>query len=69
MITKYKQLIIVFMVISQAESFENNEFCQKMAIKHCTTHLSEIFQGLEERTLNFERCNEFQAMMESKSFF
>lgn len=66
MITKYKQLIIVFMVISQAESFENNEFCQKMAIKHCTTHLSEIFQGLEERSRNFERCTEFQVIKERK---
>lgn len=66
MITKYKQLIIIFMVISQAESFENNEFCQKMAIKHCTTHLSEIFQGLEERSRNFERCTEFQVIKERK---
>ena len=70
MVTKYKQLIIVFIVITQAKTFENNEFCQKMAIKHCTTHLRDIFQGLEEKRWNSERCSEFQVLMERKcSFF
>ena len=67
MVTRYKQLLIVFIAISQAvEAFENNEFCQKMAIKHCMTHLRDIFQGLGEKSRNFERCSEFQVMMERK---
>ena len=67
MVTKYKQLIITFfMVISRVEAFENNEFCQKMAIKHCTTHLSEILEGLQEKSWNFERCSEFQVMIKRK---
>ena len=64
MVAKYKQLIIVFIIISQVEAFENNVFCQRVAIKHCTTHLSEILQGLEEKNQRFERCSEFQVMME-----
>lgn len=69
MVSKYKQLIIVFIVISQAKAFENNEFCQKMAIKHCTAHLRDIFQDLEEKRWNSERCSEFQVMMERKWSF
>ena len=69
MVTKYKQFIIVLIVISQAIAFENSEFCQKMAITHCTTHLREISQGLEEKSPNFERCSEFQVMMERKRSF
>ena len=62
MVTKYK-LMIVLMVICRAEAFENTEFCQKMAIKDCTAHLSEIFHALEQRTESFEKCARLQVTL------
>lgn len=60
MVNTYQQFIIAFVMILRAEAFENTEFCQKMAIKDCAAHLSEIFQALEQRTRSFEKCTEFQ---------
>ncbi|KAL9984350.1 hypothetical protein ACROYT_G006634 [Oculina patagonica] len=51
------------MVIFRIEALKNTEFCQKMAIKDCTAHLSEIFQALEQKTRSFEKCAEFQEVI------
>ena len=48
------------------KSFDNIEFCQKMAIKDClTTNLGEIVQALDKRTgdQKFEKCEEVQVRL------
>ena len=66
------RVFIMLILLSQMALFETIEFCQKMAIKDCTTYLNEIFQALEERTQDqkFEKCTEFQvSLKKSKSSF
>ena len=66
------RVFVMLILLSQVELFENIEFCQKMAIKDCTTYWNEIFQALEERTQDrkFEKCTEFQvSSKKSKSLF
>ena len=44
------RLLTILLVFQSArvKSFEDIEFCQEIAIKDCSTNLSEIFQALEE---------------------
>ena len=55
--------ILLIFQSARVKSFENIEFCQEMAIKDCTTNLSEVFQALEERNQSkqkTEKCEQLQ---------
>jgi len=61
----FYQLFITLLLFNCVKTFGNTEFCQKRAIKDCTTikKLSEVFQALEGTTISkdqkFNKCTEF----------
>jgi len=62
------QLFMTLLLFNCVKSFENNEFCQKRAIKDCTTKLSDVFEALEGTTKDqkFNKCAELQVRMMKK---
>jgi len=56
---------MTLLLFNCGKSFENNEFCEKRAIKDCTTKLSDVFEALEGTTKDhkFNKCAELQVRM------